>query len=143
MPGEVHQTLLLWLARRMTTDGFRIAGFDGTAVRGGRFNRMPAPFVLRGRRPDAWGANDDGSLIAFGEAKSAADIVSGRTISQLRVFGSVRMKTGAACPLYIAVSREAAPNLDGALRAAGLAGSRNVVRLHVPEVLLTESGHAA
>ena len=143
MAGTLHQTLLLWAARRMTADGFVVAGFDGAADRGGRFNGLPTPFVLRGRRPDAWGSGEDGSLMAFAEAKSAGDIVGNRTVDQLRTFGAVRMKNGLSCPLYVAVPREAAPKLDWALRAAGLASTRNVIRLHVPEILLTEAGRAA
>jgi hypothetical protein len=144
MASTLHQTLLLWAARRMTADGFLVSGFDGTAERGGRFNALPMSFVLRGRRPDAWGADDNGSLIAFAEAKSAGDIATGRTLDQLRTFGTVRMKSGLPCPLYVAVPREAAPKLDLALRAAGLASARYVIRLHVPEILLiTEVGRAA
>lgn len=143
MASTVHQTLLLWAARRMTADGFLVAGFDGTAARGGRFNALPTPFVLRGRRPDAWGADEGGSLIAFAEAKSASDIVAGRTVDQLRTFGTVRMKSGLSCPLYVAVPRETAPKLDLALRAAGLTSAHNVIRIHVPEILLKEAYRVA
>lgn len=143
MAGLLHQSLLLWAARRMTADGFVVAGFDGAAERGGRFNALPVPFLLRARRPDAWGADNDGSLIAFAEAKSVGDIMAARTVDQLRTFGRVRMKNGRPCPLYVAVPREAAPKLDAALRAAGLALARNIIRLHVPEIMLKESGHAA
>lgn len=144
MPGRQHQALLLWAVRRMTADGFVVAGFDGVADRGGSFNALPTPFSLAGRRPDAWAAKDGGRLIAFAEAKSAGDILSRRTLSQLRTFGAVRMKDGASlCPLYVAVPREAAPMLDEALRSAGLISARNVIRIHVPEVLLTETGRAA
>jgi len=143
MAGLQHQSLLLWAARRMTEDGFVVAGFDGTAERGGWFNTLPMPFVLGAHRPDAWGADEDGSLIAFAEAKSAGDILAARTVDQLRTFGKVRMKSGRPCPLYVAVPREAAPKLDAALRAAGLASARNVIRLHVPEILLKERSHAA
>jgi hypothetical protein len=143
MAGTLHQTLLLWAARRMMADGFLVAGFDGTAERGGWFNALPAPFVMRGRRPDAWGADGGTSLIAFAEAKSAGDILAGRTVDQLRTFGAIRMKSGVKCPLYVAVPREAAPKLDAALRAAGLTSARNVIRIHVPEILLRETARAA
>jgi hypothetical protein len=143
MAGRLHQTLLLWAARRMTADGIVVAGFDGAAEGGGFFNSLPAPFALRGRRPDAWGAREDGTLIAFAEVKSATDVSTGRTIGQLRIFGNVRMKNGSICPLYVAVPRDAAPALELALRAAGLASARNVVRIHIPEILLTEASRAA
>ncbi|QQN65274.1 hypothetical protein JIR23_05610 [Bradyrhizobium diazoefficiens] len=143
MAGSVHQSLLLWAARRMSADGFIVSGFDGSAERGGRFNGLPSPFLLRGRRPDAWGADDNGSLLAFAEAKSAGDIRSSRTLDQFRIFGAVRTMRGVLCPLYVAVPRESAPALDWALRAAGLASARNVVRIHVPEILLKEGRRAA
>jgi hypothetical protein len=127
----------------MAADGIVVAGFEGTAERGGFFNFLPAPFVLRGRRPDAWGATEDRSLIAFAEVKSANDIAAGRTVGQLRIFGNVRMKNGSMCPLYVAVPREAAPALDLALRASGLASARNVFRIHIPEILLTEVSRVA
>lgn len=143
MASSVHQSLLLWAARRMSMDGFIVSGFDGSADRGGRFNGLPSPFLLGGRRPDAWGADESGSLLAFAEAKSAGDIGTRRTLDQLRIFGAVRTKRGALCPLYIAVPREAAPALDQVLLAAGLASARNVVRIHVPEILLKEDRRAA
>lgn len=143
MAGSVHQSLLLWAARRMSSDGFVVSGFDGRADRGGRFNGLPSPFLLRGRRPDAWGADGSGSLLAFAEAKSAGDLGTRRTLDQLRTFGAVRTKSGGLCPLYVAVPREAAPALDRALLAAGLASARNVIRIHVPEILLKEARHAA
>jgi hypothetical protein len=142
--GTIHQILLLWAARRMIADGFVIAGFDGYVERGGHLNALPKPFLLRGRRPDAWGATSDGSLVAFAEAKSADDVLSQRTMMQLRIFGAVRMKNGSLpCPLYIAVPREAAPALDKALKAATLLSAGNVIRLHVPEALLRGASHAA
>jgi hypothetical protein len=128
----------------MCADGFFVAGFDGTAVQGGRWNGLPKPFELRGRRPDAWGAAATGSLIAFAEAKTASDILSARSIAQLCTFGAVRMKLGSLpCPLYVAVPREHASTLDKALTKAHLLGAIHIVRLHVPEALLRENRHAA
>jgi hypothetical protein len=142
--GPAHQALLLWAARRMQSDGFVVAGFDEHADQGGHWNGLPAPFSLRGRRPDAWGINPASGRLAFAEAKTAADIMSGRTMAQLRTFGSVRMKAGLeACPLYIAIPREQAHRLDRALRATGLLNAAHLVRLHVPEVLLGSGRRAA
>lgn len=144
MPSGKHQTLLLWAARRMCADGFVVAGFDHSAVQGGFWNELPTPFMLRGHRPDAWAARQDGALLAFAEAKTAADIDNGHTLAQLRTFGNVRMKRGGAlCPLYIAVPRCEARKLDEVLIKTGLIGARHVVRLHVPEILLGDIRHAA
>jgi len=144
MPSGKHQTLLLWAARRMCADGFVVAGFDHSAVQGGFWNELPTPFMLRGHRPDAWAARQDGTLLAFAEAKTAADIDNGHTLAQVRTFGNVRMKGGGAlCPLYIAVPRCEARKLDEVLIKTGLIGARHVVRLHVPEILLGDIRHAA
>ena len=103
----------------MTADGIVVAGFDGAAERGGYFNVLPTPFALRGRRPDAWGANEDGSLIAFAEAKSATtSSPAGRSASFGRL-EPARMKSGSVCPLYVAVPRDSASALDSALRGPG------------------------
>ncbi len=144
MPSSVHQTLLLWAVRRMCADYFAVAGFDSAADQGGCWNELPTPFLLRGHRPDAWGATTDGALLAFAEAKAGSDINNGHTLSQIQTFGRVRMKNhGARCPLYIAVPRCEASKLDQILIKAGLAAACHIVRLHVPEVLLGGRRHAA
>jgi hypothetical protein len=121
----------------MCADGFVIAGFDDSAVEGGFWNQLPTPFMLRGYRPDAWAARSDRTLLAFAEAKTAADIHNGHTLAQLRTFGNVRMKGGGPlCPLYIAVPRCESRKLDEVLIKTKLIGARHVMRLHVPEILL-------
>ncbi len=128
----------------MQSDGFAVAGFDGAALQGGFWNALPKPFVLRGRRPDAWGCSCDGLRLAFGEAKTARDLLSHRTLDQFRIFGSVRMKDSSnPCPLYVAVSREQASVLDEALKRARMLGAPHLVRIHVPEALLKRIDHAA
>jgi hypothetical protein len=142
--GLAHQTLLLWAARRMHADGYVVAGFDGTAPQGGNWNLLRAPFKLGGHRPDAWGMTPYGALLAFAEAKTAADILNRHTLEQLRIFGAVKMKTGSKpCALYVAVPREQAPKLDAALNAAGLLNAAHIIRMHVPEALLRDGRHAA
>jgi hypothetical protein len=121
----------------MCTDGFIVAGFDNRAVQGGFWNGLPTPFMLKGYRPDAWGARQDGALLAFAEAKTAEDIDNRHTIAQLRTFGNVRMKDrGLLCPLYIAIPHSEARKLDEVLITTGLIRARHVVRLHIPEILL-------
>lgn len=142
--GLAHQTLLLWAARRMHADGYVVAGFDGTAPQGGNWNLLRAPFKLGGYRPDAWGVTPDSALLAFAEAKTAADILNRHTLEQLRIFGAVKMKSGSnPCALYVAVPREQASKLDAALNAAGLLNAAHIIRMHVPEALLRDGRHAA
>jgi hypothetical protein len=135
MPSAAHQTLLLWAARKMAHDGFRISGYDGESMQGGIWNSLGPPPIIRGVRPDAWAF--DGIRIAFAEAKTSADIDTAHTRLQLETLVWLRdPATGTRCRLYVAIPRSAAPLLDRALSAAGIVGRPEVVRLHVPDILL-------
>lgn len=127
----------------MATDGFRPGGFDGSQP-----NRpaslLPATFELYGCRPDAWGSSPDGAVLAFAEAKTAGDIDNAHTRRQLLVFGGCRMRGSARpCPLYLAIPRSAAYELDRVLIDIELIRASHVVRLHVPDILLEEPQHGA
>ena len=139
MPSATHQTLLLWAARKMAYDGFRLAGYEGRSEQGGVWNSLPAPPGFSGARPDAWGYHRDEARVAFAEAKTASDIDTQHTRAQLRAFIGLRSFAGGqVCRLYFATPRSAADALDRVLADVGLIGSRDVVRLHVPDVLLPE-----
>jgi hypothetical protein len=139
MPSHAHQSLLLWGVRRMMTDGFRIAGFDGRIDQAGELNRLPAPIELEGVRPDACGVFPVGGTFGFVEAKTANDIDNLHTRQQLRVLGYTRMRGGRIrCPLYIAIPRSCAYALDRVLIDVGLIGSNHVRRIHVPDILLVQ-----
>jgi hypothetical protein len=80
--------------------------------------------------------------IAIGEAKSANDILSPRTLCQLRLFGCVLQREAVErCPLYIAVPLSATRALDKALARTRLIGHSHVHRLHIPDVLLRAPLH--
>lgn len=117
----------------MASDGFAVAGVDGAVGDGGLWE-LPRPFVIDGVRPDVVGCRADGA-IAFGEAKTPDDIGSTHTLRQLARVGDV-LRDSVRGLLYLAVPRSAAASLDRALARVGLLGSRRVVRLHVPDVLL-------
>ena len=135
MPSAAHQTLLLWAARKMASDGFCLAGYEGASDQGGEWNDLTNPPTLAGVRPDAWGF--DGERVAFAEAKTARDIDTAHTRVQLLIFARTRMKdTAAACRLYLAIPRSAAPLLDRVLAELRLVGLPDIVRLHIPDVLL-------
>lgn len=137
MTSGVHRWLVLWTARRMSIDGLQVCAYDGPTPQGGRWNVLPAPFTAFGAKPDLWATNRRGDVIALGEAKTAADVCNAHTVSQLTVFG--RLKLGASrrpCPLYIAVPHSAAQRLDRVLASLSLAGAPHIVRVHVPDVLL-------
>ena len=137
MVSAAHQSLLLWLTRKMIDDGFLLTGLDGRVEQAGDANRLPRPFQLRGVRPDAWAVHARDGLIAFAEAKTRNDVDTAHTRDQLRVLGATRMRNGKVrCPLYIAVPRDGAYALDRVLADVGLLAARHVRRLHVPEALL-------
>jgi hypothetical protein len=139
MPSRTHQTLLLWAARKMAYDGFRVTGYEGRSEQGGVWNALPAPPEFAGARPDAWGYDPDEERLAFAEAKTASDIDTPHTRAQLRAFISLRsFRLGHVCRLYFAAPRSAAHALDRVLADVGLSASRDVVRLHVPDALLPE-----
>lgn len=142
MAGVAHQWLLVWASRRMEADGFAVAGFDGQAPQGGDWNDMPPPLAIAGLRPDAWGVRQKDSLFAFAEAKTAGDIDNAHTRAQLAAFARARMSAkgeSRRCPLYIAIPRSAAHLLDRVLAATGLSGAPNIIRIHVPDILLQDA----
>jgi len=140
MPSDSHQSLLLWIARKMTADGFLVAGCDGSVPQGGLWNQLPPPPELAGVRPDACGIEPTTGEFAFGEAKTYQDIDTRHTRKQLCVFGRLKLRDGRTmCRLYIAVPRSAAPLLDRALLEVGLLGARHVVRLHIPDCFVMEN----
>lgn len=123
----------------MNADGFLPCGFEAHARQAGSWNSLPMPFELNGVRPDAWGLRTRDALLAFAEAKTSNDINTRHTRLQLRIFGFTHMPSDSRrCPLYLAIPRSSAYELDRVLIDLGLIGAQHVVRLHVPDVLLTE-----
>lgn len=140
MPSPAHQSLLLWLIRKMAADGFVVAGCDGLVPQGGVWNTLPIPPYLAGVRPDAWGFAPASGTVAVGEAKTWTDIDTSHTRKQLCVLGRlVQRDDGRRCHLYFAVPRSAASNLDRVLAQVGLLGARHLVRLHIPDCFVTET----
>jgi len=134
MPSNSHQSLLLWIARKMTADGFLVAACEGSMPQGGLWNALPPPPDMAGVRPDACGMAPLTGEFAFGEAKTLQDIDTAHTRKQLRVFGHLTHTDGRkVCRLYVAVPRSAAGLLDRALGQVGLLGARHVIRLHIPD----------
>lgn len=123
----------------MSADGFIVGGFEAPAKQAGELNSLPRPFSFKGVRPDAWGLRKHDSLLAFAEAKAANDIDTKHTRTQLRTFGFVHLaEDPRPCTLYVAVPRSCARALDRVLIDLGLIGARHVIRLHVPDALLSE-----
>jgi hypothetical protein len=144
VPSSAHQWLLVWAARRMVGDGFVVSGFDGSAPRDRTWSALPAPFTLNGVRADAWGQRPSDGRIAFGEAKTSRDVKTAHTRQQLVMLGHTRMKGSVLpCPVYIAIPRSAAYDLDRVLIDVGLIRAKNIIRLHIPDVLIEEYPHGS
>lgn len=135
MPSDTHQWLVLWAARKMASDGYTIRGYDGPTPQGGIWNRLPPPPLIQDIRPDVFGARNGFVDIAYGEAKTASDLMSAHTNRQFQVLAET-VACGQA-RLYVTVPRSASCLLDKTLNRVGLLGNRGVVRLHVPDVLVS------
>jgi hypothetical protein len=139
MISIAHQWLLLWIARKMTADGFVLVACDGKIPQGGLWNALPRPSEFAGVRPDACGFAPNTGELAFGEAKTFQDIDTLHTRKQLSVFGRFPSQGGTGrCRLYIAVPRSATVTLDQLLGQLGLLGASHIVRLHIPDCFLKD-----
>ena len=143
MPASsAHQELVLWVARKMTADGFLVLGADGSSPRDGLWGSLPWPFEVRNRRPDLCGIAPETGEIAIGEAKTWGDIDTAHTRIQLNVFGRVKNRGREnRCRLYIAVPRSAACSLDRVLVDVGLLGAPHVSRICIPDCFITAEKH--
>jgi hypothetical protein len=128
----------------MVMDGFIVAGFDGRAPRGEEWSSLATPFTFRGVRADAWGQRRRDQVIGFAEAKSFYDIDTTHTRRQLEILGKTKMRGATVrCPFYIAILQSAVYELDRVLIDVGLLRAQNVVRLHIPDVLVEKTSHGS
>lgn len=135
MPTREHQWLVLWAARAMARDGYRIDAYDGPTPQGGVWNQLGRPEDLGGFIPDVFGSSPEG-LIAIGEAKSKGDVLNAHAVAQFAWFARCASWNGRSLDLYVAVPQSAVCALDAALGRARLLTSRRIHRIHVPDVLL-------
>ncbi len=125
----------------MTVDGYSVRAYDGPTPQGGVWNELPCPLLIHNVRPDVLGVAADGR-IAIGEAKTADDLCSVHTRQQLSILRSVvEYQRQPTIKLYLAIPRSACRALDRALVKVGLIGNRHVVRLHVPDCLVSREHH--
>lgn len=142
MPSTQHQWLVLWIARKMLVDGYLVCGYHGPTPQGGPFNHIAIPPVLRSIRPDVFAIAPGRNAFAVGEAKSERDIYSAHSRHQFEVLRALTKVKDWSGKIYIAAPRSAVGTLDTALAKAGLAGSRNLIRLHIPDCLISEASTA-
>lgn len=137
MAGVAHQWLLLWACRKMTSDGYAVTHYDGPTPHGGVWNSLPRPYSVGGLRPDGLGSHAATGELALVEAKTALDIMTPHSLTQMRVFGG-KFWNGELCRLYLAVPHTCVEILDRALVRTGLVSSVTIIRIHVPECLLKD-----
>jgi hypothetical protein len=138
MTSTEHQWLLLWAIRKMKRDGFLPTACDGRMPQGGLWNQLRPSSKVGPFRPDAWGLSTDRRDLALCEAKTVDDIDTAHTRAQLSAFAALIRRRGRGGKLYIAIPRSGGRCLDRVLESLHLAGAPFVVRLHVPDCLLSE-----
>jgi hypothetical protein len=142
MSSDAHQSLLLWVTRKMAADGFLIAACDGPVPQGGVWNQLPFAPDFGGVRPDAVGIGKEGREFALGEAKTTDDIDTSHTRKQLCIFADLlRGSPSPRSRVYIAVPRSAASTLDRVLCRTALGSDNHVVRLYIPDCFIRDESH--
>jgi hypothetical protein len=126
----------------MLADGYLVCGYHGPTPQAGVLNDLAIPPVLRGIRPDVLAIGPDRNSFALGEAKTVEDLCSAHSRRQFEVLATLAGTKEWVIRIYIAVPRSAATTLDKALARAGLAGKRGLVRLHIPDCLISEDSSA-
>lgn len=122
----------------MTTDGYVVAGCDGRIPQGGIWNLLHKPFLIGGFRPDVWGVSPTTGGIAFGEAKTALDVLNKHSRMQVSTFAQVLQKNSSSLSvLYIAVPESATQALGTLLRSVNIETRTNIYPICVPDCLLT------
>jgi hypothetical protein len=136
MPSTEHQWLVLWLARMMERDGYRVTAYDGPTPQGGLRNAARRPRQIGHYRPDLLGVKAPTEM-AIGEAKSLDDIDTPHTRLQLAAFGGCKSDLSRPGALYIAIPRSGVWQLDRVLQTLHLVGASHIRRVHVPDCLIT------
>ena len=126
----------------MLADGYLVCGYHGPTPQGGPLNHIAIPPVLQSIRPDVLAVAPGRNSFAVGEAKTEDDLYSAHSLRQLEVLDTLAQVKGWSGKIYIAVPRSAVRTLDTALAKAGLAGSRTLIRLHIPDCLISENSTA-
>jgi hypothetical protein len=116
---DLHRLGVKAAMKAMQRDGFQVERADSTG--------FTAPGKVELDRPDAVARHREEELFAFGVCKTADDIDSERSRTQLLELGSRMMKgSQALCPLYIAAPSGDIDRVRSALAELGLAAMPNI-----------------
>ena len=138
VPSKEHQWLVLWTARKVMADGYRVCGYHGPTPQGGPLNWLPIPPVLLDIRPDVLAVKLQEKAFAIGEAKTEEDLISAHSRHQFEVLRKATQVTGWRGKIYVAAPLSAVRALDNALAKTGRADTHSSVRLNIPDCLLYE-----
>src|SRR5262245_39472923 len=105
MPSTAHGWLVVWLARRLSRDGFMLVGADAGAAKKFLPDNPSMSPTLRAFRPDLIAIHRRSRVIALGEAKTANDLNKAHTCGQLASMLAARDRRGRMLRVYLAVPR--------------------------------------
>ena len=135
MLGEAHKALVVWLCRRMASDGFHLLASD-TQSRPCSSRDLRVSPLIGGIRPDAIAMKGANALLAFGEAKTSGDISNQHTLKQLSRMLAFRDAHGRNAHVYLAFPRSARPLALRTILKLGLRDAVRVRTIAIPDSLL-------
>lgn len=137
MRTKAHDVITACVVRKMREQGYEIVGLDSdhTLVDVAKF---PVPEALYTHRPDVLGINLETEEICIGEAKTANDLSSKRTKTQLVEFAAMKSKDGRSCKVVLGVPESGETELKRLLSELGLTKAPNLSYLIVPDVLVSD-----
>ncbi len=135
MASRQHQRILGLVIRQMRLHGCSIVYAEGRFLRRRGMVGVVPPRVLR-HRPDALGILSSGQ-ICIGDAKTASDVKSTRTIEQVEDFTRIRLN-GMPCEVFLGVTNSVEPELRAILQQVGVLDSPHVHVLPVPVTIVDD-----
>ena len=105
MPSSVHQWLVVWLARRLTRDGFQLLGSDAGEYRKYIGGAGVAGWGLVAVRPDLLAIHKESRILGLGEAKTVADLNNDHTRQQLATMLTMGDGSGRPAKVFLTFPR--------------------------------------
>ena len=135
MATRIHRMLVDLIARKMMLKGYTIVAIEDNLLKLSKTERMPIPVTIKRHRPDVIGINLNNRKLCIGEAKTASDLSSRRTIDQLTDFtGIIGNNSGEKAELILGVTQHSMEVLLNLLRALNLP-MENISIVFLPEEL--------
>jgi hypothetical protein len=138
MATRIHKMLVDLIARKMKMKGYRIVAIEDNLLKLPKNERMPIPLRIKRHRPDIIGINLCTRRLCIGEAKTANDLFSKRTIEQFNDFsGVIGKNSGEKAELIIGVPQRSLETLSDLLRKTNLPVD-SVSIIFLPEELVED-----